>query len=138
MDRAALDAGLRYGIVVGGWCPAGRRAEDGQIPKHYPLDELDSPEYGARTEKNVVDSNATLVLNLGDLTDGSELTVRLARKHRKPYRVVQLDGDEDPATVAEWIRALGVRVLNIAGPRESKRPGVYASALRFVQKLLEE
>jgi hypothetical protein len=53
VDRAALDAGLRYGIVVGGWCPAGRRAEDGQIPKHYPLDELDSPEYGARTEKNV-------------------------------------------------------------------------------------
>jgi len=136
VDRAALDAGLDCGIPIGGWCPAGRRAEDGQIPEQYPLAELDSPDYAARTEKNVVDSDATLVLNLGDLTDGSELTVQLARKHRKPHLVVQLEGDEDPAVVAVWIRELGVRVLNIAGPRESKRPGVYVSALRFMQKLL--
>jgi len=138
VDRAALDAGLRYGIAVGGWCPAGRRAEDGQIPERYPLEELDSPDYAARTEKNVVAADATLILNFGLLADGTKLTVRLARKNRKPYLVVQLDRDTDPATVAVWIRALGVRVLNIAGPRESKRPGVYACALRFVQKLLEE
>jgi hypothetical protein len=138
VDRAALDAGLDCGIPIGGWCPAGRRAEDGQIPEGYPLEELDSPDYAARTEKNVVAADATLILNIGVLADGTELTVRLARKNRKPYLVVQLDGDEDPATVAVWIRALGVRVLNIAGPRESKRPGVYACALRFVQKLLEE
>lgn len=138
VDRAALDAGLRYGIVVGGWCPAGRRAEDGQIPKHYPLDELDSPEYGARTEKNVVAADATLVLNLGDLTDGSELTVQLAQKHRKPHLVIQLDRDADPTVATRWIRTLSVQTLNIAGPRESKRPGVYERALRFVQRLLEE
>ena len=118
VDRAALDAGLRYGIAVGGWCPAGRRAEDGQIPERYPLEELDSPDYAARTEKNVVAADATLILNFGLLADGTKLTVRLARKNRKPYLVVQLDGDADPATVAVWIRALGVRVLNIAGPRE--------------------
>jgi hypothetical protein len=138
VDRAALDAGLDCGIPIGGWCPAGRRAEDGQIPEGYPLEELDSPDYAARTEKNVVAADATLILNLGLLADGTELTVRLARKNRKPYLVVQLDGDADPNAVALWIRTLGVRVLNIAGPRESKRPGVYACALRFVQKLLEE
>ncbi|RQW89064.1 MAG: hypothetical protein EHM79_04340 [Geobacter sp.] len=138
VDRAALDAGLRYGIAVGGWCPAGRRAEDGQVPEHYPLDELDSPDYAARTEQNVVDSDATLVLNLGALTDGSELTVQLARKHRKPHLVIQLDRAADPTAVTRWLRELSVQVLNIAGPRESKRPGVYERALRFVQRLLEE
>ena len=32
VDRAALDAAIDAGIVRGGWCPAGRRAEDGPIP----------------------------------------------------------------------------------------------------------
>jgi hypothetical protein len=138
VDRAALDAGLASGITVGGWCPAGRRAEDGRIPEHYPLVELDSSEYSSRTEKNVVDSDATLVLNLGVLADGTAFTVQLARKYRKPLRIVQLDGDADPCAVAEWLSEFRVKVLNIAGPRESKRPGVYECALLFVQRLLQE
>lgn len=138
VDRAALDAGLASGISVGGWCPAGRRAEDGTIPERYPLLEHESPIYAVRTEQNVVDSDATLVLNLGELTDGTALTVQLARKHRKPFLVVQLDENADPAAVAEWLRELEVKVLNIAGPRESKCPGIHESALQFVRKLLEE
>jgi hypothetical protein len=138
VDRAALDAGLASGVPVGGWCPAGRRAEDGKIPECYPLLELDSPDYIARTEQNVVDSDATLVLNRGELADGTALTVQLARKHRKPFLVVQLEENADPAAVSEWIRKRGVKVLNIAGPRESKCPGIHESALLFVRKLLQE
>ncbi len=138
VDRAALDAGLAGGIPVGGWCPSGRRAEDGTIPECYPLLELNSPDYAARTEMNVVASDATLVLNRGELADGTALTVQLARKHRKPFLVVQLEENGDPAAVAEWLRKRGVKVLNIAGPRASKCPGIYESALQFVRKLLQE
>lgn len=138
VDRAALDAGLASGVPVGGWCPAGRCAEDGTISERYPLLELDSPVYAARTEQNVVDSDATLVLNVGELTDGTALTVQLARKHRKPFLIVQLDENADPVAVAEWLRERGVKVLNIAGPRESKCPGIYESVLEFVRKLLQE
>jgi hypothetical protein len=138
VDRAALDAGLACGIPVGGWCPAGRRAEDGIIPDCYPLLELESPVYAVRTEQNVVDSDATLVLNLGELADGTALTVQLARKHRKPYLVVQLEENSDPAAVVEWLRELGVKVLNIAGPRESKRPGIHESALQFLLRFIQE
>jgi len=138
VDRAALDAGLASGVAVGGWCPAGRRAEDGLIPECYPLRELDSPVYATRTEQNVIDSDATLVLNLGELADGTALTVQLSRKHRKPFLVVQLDENADPVAVAAWIRELGVKVLNIAGPRESKCPGIHESALQFVRRLLQE
>jgi len=38
-DRAGLDAAMALGIPVGGWCPRGRRAEDGPIPAIYPLTE---------------------------------------------------------------------------------------------------
>jgi hypothetical protein len=138
VDRAALDAGLASGIPVGGWCPAGRRAEDGMIPERYPLLEHDSPVYAARTEQNVLDSDATLILNRGELADGTALTVQLARKNLKPFLVVQLEENADPVAVAEWIRELGVKVLNIAGPRESKCPGIHESALLFVKRLLQE
>ncbi len=138
MDRAALDAALAHGVPAGGWCPAGRRAEDGIIPERYPLEELASPDYAARTERNVVDADATLVLNLGELADGTELTVRLAKKHRRPHLVVQLEFGDDPCVAASWLRGLNVRVLNVAGPRESKRPGVYARAFRYMERLMTE
>jgi len=138
VDRAGLDAAMGAGISVGGWCPEGRLAEDGRIPDRYPVTELESPEYGARTERNVVDSDATLVLNMGKLSNGTLLTVQLAQKHRKPVLVVQLEDNPDPTAVSSWADTYGVRVLNIAGPRESKRRGVYELALRFMRRLLAE
>jgi predicted Rossmann-fold nucleotide-binding protein len=138
VDRAGLDAAMEVGIPAGGWCPEGRLAEDGRIPDRYPVSELESREYGTRTEQNVVDSDATLVLNMGKLSEGTLLTVQMARRHGKPVLVVQLENDADPKTVSSWAGAQGVGVLNVAGPRESKRPGVYELALEFMRRLLAE
>lgn len=136
VDRAALDAALEAGIQAGGWCPAGRLAEDGTIPERYPLRENDSPAYASRTERNVVDSDGTLVLNVGELADGTALTAEFAREHGKPLLVVQLDLSGDPGSAVAWIRENDIRVLNVAGPRESKRPGVYGFGLSFMRRLL--
>jgi putative molybdenum carrier protein len=36
-DRAALDFAIKHGFEHGGWCPKGRLAEDGPLPKQlYP------------------------------------------------------------------------------------------------------
>ena len=40
VDRGALDAALVAGFACGGWCPAHRGAEDGEIPERYPLTSL--------------------------------------------------------------------------------------------------
>jgi Circularly permutated YpsA SLOG family len=37
-DRAALDFAIEHGLKHGGWCPKGRRAEDGRIPSRYELE----------------------------------------------------------------------------------------------------
>jgi hypothetical protein len=137
VDRAALDAAMEGGFEAGGWCPAGRLAEDGPIPEKYPVIELKSAEYAVRTEKNVVEADATLVLNCGGLSDGTALTVQLARLHRKPVLVAQLESDPDPVDVASWVVVHRVRILNVAGPRESKRPGIYGQALWFLRRLLD-
>ena len=73
VDRAALDVGLELGIPIGGYCPKGRRSEDGTIPAQYPMIETSTANYGIRTEKNVIESDGTLVLNVGQVSSGTAL-----------------------------------------------------------------
>ncbi len=137
VDRAALDMALRSGISCGGWCPQGRRAEDGVIPAYYPLKETETVDYRERTEKNVCHSDGTLILTQGILTGGTALTEKLARQHGKPVLVVNLAAStEDLCRVNDWLQFHRIEVLNVAGPRESNHPGIYRQAADFLQKLL--
>ena len=137
VDRAALDAALELGIPCGGWCPQGRRAEDGIIPDRYPLQETSSPAYPMRTEMNVEDSDGTLILTRGSPSGGTLLTLKLARKHRKPYILVDLAQEADVSSVQEWCQKYRVGILNVAGPRESEAPGIYLQALSFLKGLFK-
>jgi hypothetical protein len=136
VDRAALEAALRSNIPHGGWCPAGRRAEDGAIPDRYLLRETPSPAYHVRTEQNVLDSDGTLILCRGRLKGGTRLTRQLARRHGRPCRVIDLDRAPDPNRVRAWLGEHRIRVLNVAGPRESQSPGIGAAALEYCLRLL--
>ena len=137
VDRAALEVGLALDLAVGGGCPQGRRTEDGRIPDRYPLVETPERNYPARTRRNIEDSDGTLILNLGTLDGGTALTVAHARQIGKPCLVVALEAGIEPATFREWLAAHHIQVLNIAGPRESKRPGVYAAAYRCLAALIQ-
>lgn len=127
VDRAALDAAIELGIEHGGWCPRGRKAEDGPIDARYDLRETDSRQYHVRTRRNVLDSDATLILCLGKLTGGTELTRRYAEEHDRPLLVVDLE-EADPKEIVAWLKENGIETLNVAGPRESTAPGVYEQA----------
>lgn len=143
-DRAALDAAMELGIPVGGYVPLGRLAEDGRVPDRYPLEELPTADYPARTRRNVEHSDGTLIL-LGrreDLRGGTLLTLRTCERMRRPFAVVDMQyGQEGIArtflyrTMADG-RDMHGAVLNVAGPRESGSPGVYAKALAFLLEVL--
>lgn len=136
-DRAGLDAAIETGLPVGGYCPKGRLAEDGTVPDIYPLVELTKGGYSARTEKNVIESDGTLILNVGKVTGGTKLTLECARKHNKPCLVVQLDNTMKADSARHWIASNNIGVLNVAGPRESKCPGLHAIALKFLQQVFK-
>lgn len=138
VDRAALDVALALGIACGGWCPKGRRAEDGTIPDRYPLVETASRDYRERTRRNVEDSDGTLILTRGALGGGTAYTRDCAEALGKPYLVLALDKRPDAQAARDWIRRHGLRVLNVAGPRESSRPGIYRQAKRFLLRLLTD
>jgi hypothetical protein len=126
-DRAALDWAIANGIPHGGWCPLGRRAEDGPIAARYALSETGGRDYRERTRRNVRDSDATLIVNLGALDGGSLETRRIAEALGKPYLVVQADGgitDAMVGAVKQWLEATPHAMLNVAGPRASGRTGI--------------
>jgi hypothetical protein len=127
VDRAALDAAIEAGVGCGGWCPRGRRAEDGAIPERYPLKQTSGSDYMDRTRRNVEDSSGTLA------------TLIHARRIGKPVLVVDpadLVGDARLDDITEWLVTHRIRVLNVAGPRESGRPGIYHEARDLVARLL--
>ena len=134
-DRAALDWALRVGLPHGGWCPQGRLAADCPLAPRYQLRETESAGYRQRTKRNVTDSDATLIFNLGVLDGGTLQTVKFAKTACKPCLVVQLDEVTAPQAaqlITAWQRQGDYRCLNIAGPREEKRPGLYAAVMRVL------
>jgi hypothetical protein len=132
-DRAALDWAIENGISHGGWCPRGRRAEDGPIDVRYQLKETPSSDYPQRTEWNVRDSDGTVIFSIGErLSGGSLKTLEFAVKHRKPHLHLPAASKENAASgLKKWIEQNNVRVLNVAGPRASKEPEV-AEFLRYI------
>jgi len=131
VDRAALDVAIEMNVAHGGWCPRGRLAEDGPLHSKYSLNETESKNYSIRTERNVRDSDGTLILKLGELEGGTRLTLNYAQQERKPYLIIDLASDIDTAAITRWLRSFRVSELNIAGPRESKHHGTYEKA-RFL------
>lgn len=140
---------MAMGIRHGGWCPPGRIAEDGRIPVIYRLEEHAQPGYPPRTRANVRDSDATLIISPRPLRSGTAETVRIAEAMGRPaivvttgpwasirYRFRELI-EWDALRVAEEIRRLQVRDLNVAGPRESRCPGIQAVAEGFLVAVLE-
>lgn len=138
VDRAALDAALALAIPCGGWCPRDRRAEDGTIPARYPLVETDSRNYVVRTEQNIRDSDATLILTRGALSGGTALTHSLAKQLEKPVLVIDLRYRISAESVADWIKSNSIATLNVAGPRESQQPGIHARVLKVLRELFSD
>src|SRR3954465_11888189 len=84
-DRAALDFAIAHGLPHGGWCPRGRRAEDGAIPPQYLLEETTQTHYAQRTRRNIRESDATLIFSIRPVVKGgTRLTMELARHLEKP------------------------------------------------------
>ena len=131
-DRAALDWAIANKIPYGGWCPFGRRAENGVIPSHYDLQETDSKGYMKRTKWNVRDSDATLIISLSqELASGSLFTQEYANKIGKHCLHVYPDCQWQKQ-IKTFLETSRIQILNIAGPRISSTPDIEA----FVSKVL--
>lgn len=146
VDRAALDAAMDLGIEVGGWCPKGRLAVDGTIPSKYPLTETPDESYQTRTQWNVRDSDATLIIFGDELAGGTALTMEFCGQLGKPYEIHQIKAagaswagtaESDVMEILYWLSSHPINVLNVAGPREETFCPIHDRAYRFLKKLFQ-
>ncbi len=127
-DLAALDAAIHLGLPHGGWLPRGRKTEAGPLPPSYRLKELNSAKYRDRTEKNIQESDGTLIISLGPLSGGSALTEALAIRHNRPCLHLDLTLMNQPTavtTIKKWLHEHRIETLNVAGSRASGEPRIY-------------
>ena len=138
-DQAGLDAAMDCGVEHGGWIPKGRPTNSGMLSTKYKLEEMTTKSYPKRTEKNILSSDGTVIFSRGTLSGGSALTKRLAAKHSKPLlhlNLTKMNRAEAVGTLSAWVQMNNIAVLNVAGPRASKDPGLYDEAYNVVRGAL--
>ena len=136
VDRAALEVALALDLPTGGWCPKGRIAEDGIIAARYPLLETRTADYYERTRKNVEDSDGSLILLDGPISGGTAYTKDCAVSLKRPHLVLDVNDEVTQKHFWDWVNKHDIKTLNIAGPRESKCPGIYERAKLLLNTLL--
>jgi hypothetical protein len=151
-DRGGLDAAMELGLAHGGHCPRGRLAEDGSVPSIYQLVETPDNDYRTRTKLNVDNADVTLIFTMGSLDGGSLFTQKYCDEHKRPWAHLSFgllwspDGS-DLVKHARWLRdrlqktseKLGrPLIVNVAGNRESKSPGIQERTARLLYIALEE
>jgi len=138
-DRAALDFALEQGFAIQGYCPNGRRAEDGPLDEKYPLQETESASYQPRTGLNVKLADATIIFNgLPEYSSGTHTAIQYAREHKKKCKVLRGFPDvmKDAASLKLWLIKHNPQKLNIAGNGEEKCPGMYAHVLAVLRQAI--
>ncbi|TAJ05752.1 molybdenum cofactor carrier [Marinilabiliaceae bacterium JC017] len=139
VDRAALNFALAHDIPCGGFCPKGRKCEDGIIDEKYPLIETQTSDYSERTRLNLLNADGTLLLTLNNqLGPGAKLTFDWCIKFRKPVLLLELskDSEANGFRLTQWKLSYNVKTLNIAGNRESQTPGIYSATLQFLEEMI--
>lgn len=147
-DRAGIDAAIAQPLYKwGGWVPKGRLAEDGTIPDSYfgNLKECEDSRYPRRTALNLRQCDASLIFNFGRrFSRGTKLTLTLSRKFEKDYKIIDPSSYHSVLEVVKWLltyrneNGKSIDVLNIAGSRESKCPGIYAATRTYMDSLLSQ
>jgi hypothetical protein len=135
VDRAALDFALEKGLIASGWCSLERMAEDGTLSFRYPLQSTFVLNHLARTEMNVQDSDATLIIYSDHPDKGTESTRQLALMYEKPLFIWNMEKNNNYQYFHHWMKKHNISVLNIAGPRASNDADIYHQTLVLLENL---
>jgi hypothetical protein len=139
VDQAALDVALELDIPHGGWIEKGRKTENGILPERYKLKEMATSDHYKPVEQNIIGSDGILIISHGKLKNGSALTLKLAKKHHRPWLHIDLNeinAFEAAKTVNSWIVQYKIKILNVAGPQVSEDPNIYKATKKILRAVI--
>jgi hypothetical protein len=135
-DQAALDVAIKFGVPHGGWIDRGRKTENGRLPDKYQVQEMPPGSRANHAERNVIESDGTLILSHGKLTGGSEFVRKMAMHHGRPWLHIDLSRTiafKAARKIRLWLKNHRIEVLNVAGPRASKDPEIYQDTVDVLE-----
>jgi hypothetical protein len=135
-DRAALDVALKFNIPHGGWITRGRRAEDGPLTDQYNLKELTTSCQSACTERNVMDSDGTLIFSRSKPTSDTKYTRQIVQQQKKHLLHIDLNKTttyDASSLILSWIKLQNIMILNVTGPKELEDEKIYGDVFRVLE-----
>ena len=143
-DRGGLEAGKELGLETGGTAPYNWMTALGSakgLLEGYGLvaGPYDPKTWPKRTWRNVLDSDGTIVF--GDFySPGTKLTAKYCKTALKPlYRVCREDNPIiEKQDLLNWLEKHSIRILNVAGNREHKNPGIQERVKNFLVEVLRD
>jgi hypothetical protein len=138
--QAALDVAIEFDIPHGGWIPKGRMTENGPLPDKYQLKEMPTENYADRTEKNILDAYATVIISHGELTGGSALTLKLATKYLKRWMHVGLNllhGFKAAFAIKSWCMILYFQIGNLLQNTLACTQGVFCPPVKTISDKID-
>ena len=139
-DIAAIDAAIASNFPYGGWLPKGRKTEKGSLSMHYQMQEMTTGGYPKRTEKNIKESDGTVIFTHQNLTGGSKLAGDLAERLGKPWLHINFnktDSNKVISLLSGWIKKNKINVLNVAGSRASKDVDIYDKVFLAINNIIK-
>lgn len=137
-DQGGLEAAKTLRLETGGWMPRGWKTEDGPRPAFedlYGMQEHVSDKYPDRTLANIKEATGTVIFSRQPKSSGTILTVTTCALEGKPVLLMPV---QDKEKFKYWIRNMGIIVMNVAGNRESKAPGIQEAVRKFLLSAISE
>jgi hypothetical protein len=138
VEQAALDIAIKLGVSHSGWIQKGRRTERQTLPEKYQLKEMTTASYKERIERNVIDSDGTLIISHGRLTGAADYGRKMAEKHNRPCLHINLKetpGFFAASAINTWVQGKNIEVLNVTGPRASEDPEISKAAMNILESV---
>ena len=139
VEQAVLDVAIKVDIPHGGWIPHGHKTEDSSLLEKYTLKEIPASSELEHTEKNILDSEGTLVISRGDLSGEATLLQNMAEKRNRPFLHMDLDTSSDffvSQTISAWIAENKIKILHVTGPDVSKDSALYSATAKIFETVL--
>ena len=136
VEIAALDAAIQFKISHAGWAYKGRKTDDGVLPEEYNVKGIDNPSYFERLEKNIFDSEGTVILTYGQLLIGLKGVRDLAEKHKKPclhLELTECKTNHAISSIRKWMENHEIEVVYFTGPKPAGNSKVYRDVILIIQ-----
>jgi predicted Rossmann-fold nucleotide-binding protein len=140
VESAALDAAIKLGIPHKGWTYRRRKTEADASKEQYNVREIFNPSYFERLEKNIIDSEGTVILTYGQLIRGSIATKDLAKKHNKPCLLLELNEytrNHAISSIRKWMENHDIGEIFFTGSKPIASPNLNEDVIQIIQGICQ-